>query len=111
MKPDKALLWDIHRAATRAMEVYRSTTYEEFRESWRDQTSVAHLLTVVGEAAKNLSSEFRAAHPAVRWKDMAGLRDVIVHQYDKVDVNRIWNLFETDLPQLIAYLEEADIDF
>jgi uncharacterized protein with HEPN domain len=62
-------------------------------------------LTVMGEAVKRLSLAFRAAHPEVEWSDIAGLRGVIIHRYDHIDVDEIWKIATTDVPRLLQYLE------
>ncbi len=61
---------------------------------------------VIGEAAKKISEETRTAHPHIPWKKMAGLRDVLIHAYDTVDVRMVWRLLREDLPQLITSLEK-----
>ena len=69
------------------------------------QDAVARQLTIVGEATKRLSAEFRAAHAEVPWRDVAGFRDVIVHDYFRVDVERVWDVVMNHLPRLIATIE------
>ena len=59
---------------------------------------------VIGEAAKRLPDEVRALSPGVPWKQVAGLRDWLIHGYDAVDYGRLWNVIEHDLDPLI---EEA----
>ena len=67
---------------------------------------------MIGEAAKNVSPEFRADHPEIPWKGMAGLRDRLVHHYFDVDYEAVWATIVEDLPemetQVRAALEAAD---
>lgn len=76
-----------------------------FVHSIRDQDAVIRRLTIVGEATKRLSIEFRDAHPDVPWKEMAGLRDVVVHDYDEVDLDRLKPVIEIKLPEVLHQLE------
>lgn len=55
---------------------------------------------VIGEAAKRLDDAYRSAHPEIPWRSLAGLRDVLIHQYEGVDPERVWALVEHDLPDL-----------
>jgi uncharacterized protein with HEPN domain len=55
---------------------------------------------VIGEAAKRLDDAYRQAHPTIPWRALAGLRDVLIHQYEGVDLVRVWAIVEQDLPGL-----------
>ena len=59
----------------------------------------------MGEATKRLSSEFRAQYPEIPWKDIAGMRDILAHQYDRVNLNTLWDAIQTDVPELLALLD------
>ena len=58
----------------------------------------------MGEAVKRLSPEFRASHPDVPWSQMAGMRDVLIHGYDRVNFERVWSAIEASLPVVLATL-------
>ena len=62
-------------------------------------------ISIIGEATKRLSDDFRAQHAEVPWKEMAGMRDVIIHDYDEVDLDEVWTVIRENLPQLLADLE------
>lgn len=69
----------------------------------RDQMvhdAVIRNLEIIGEAAKRLDESFRAAHPSISWRALAGLRDVLIHQYEGVDLQRVWTIVERDLRQV-----------
>ena len=57
-------------------------------------------LEVIGEATKNLSEDLRDANPSIPWRQIAGMRDVLIHDYLKVNLNRMWRTVEIDLPPL-----------
>lgn len=62
---------------------------------------------MIGEAAKNLSQEFKTAHPAVPWRAIAGIRDRIAHEYSRTNTQRIWYVVADDLDPLEAALRAA----
>jgi uncharacterized protein with HEPN domain len=57
-------------------------------------------LEVISEAAKRLDDAYRAAHPAIPWRALAGLRHVLIHQYEGVDLEKVWAIVEGELPGL-----------
>ena len=57
-------------------------------------------LTRIGEYAKRLSAELKKEHPEINWKGMAGLRDIIVHNYESVDVYRLRSVILDEVPPL-----------
>lgn len=61
---------------------------------------------IIGEAAKRLDEVYRAAHPDIPWRALAGLRDVLIHQYEGVDLERVWAILENDLPRLKRAIAE-----
>jgi len=77
MQRDQQSLFDIVDSITLIFEYV--TDWDDFVRSIKDQDAVIRRLTIVGEATKRLSMEFREAYPHVPWKEMAGLRDVVVH--------------------------------
>jgi uncharacterized protein with HEPN domain len=62
--------------------------------------AVLRNLTVIGEAAKRVEDAYRAAHPEIAWRALAGLRDVVVHQYEAVDLDKVWDIVRRDLPSI-----------
>ncbi len=67
--------------------------------------ALVRLVEVVGEAASWIESDFRALHPQVQWRDIVATRNRLIHEYDQVDLNRIWRIVQDDIPPLIAQLE------
>lgn len=84
---------------------YAKVGEEEFRRDVRTQDAVLRRLEIVGEAVKRLPAEFRDAHPSVPWKRIAGFRDVAIHHYDRVDLDRVWALVRQDVPGLLAEVQ------
>jgi uncharacterized protein with HEPN domain len=79
---------------------YTAEGEQAFLASRLIQDGVIRNLEVIGEATKNLSSELRDAHPAIPWRQIAGMRDVLIHDYLKVNIARVWLTVSTDLPPL-----------
>jgi uncharacterized protein with HEPN domain len=69
--------------------------------------SLVRLAEIVGEAAARVSPEGRQRCPAIPWAEIAGLRNRLVHGYDKVDFDILWAIIKNDLPPLIAELRKA----
>jgi uncharacterized protein with HEPN domain len=78
-------------------------TQEGRRHFFQDamvQDAVLRNLEVIGEAAKRLDDSYREAHPQIPWRALAGLRDVLIHQYESVELDRVWAIVEGELPGL-----------
>jgi uncharacterized protein with HEPN domain len=73
---------------------------ERFLEDELVQDAVLRNFEVIGEAAKRLDEVYRASHPDIPWRAIAGLRDVLIHQYEGVELERVWAIVEKDLPGL-----------
>ena len=69
------------------------------------QSAVIRQLEIIGEATKRLSVAFRDNHPDVPWQKMAGMRDILIHAYDAVDLDEVWNAANQSIPRLIEQLE------
>ena len=69
------------------------------------QSAVIRQLEIIGEATKRLSITFRANYPHIPWQKMAGMRDILIHAYDAVDLDEVWNALTRSIPQLIQQLE------
>lgn len=68
--------------------------------------ALAHLVQIVGEAARRVSQQTRDACPGIPWREVTGMRHVIVHQYMSLDEDVLWHVVSKDLPSLIAELEK-----
>jgi uncharacterized protein with HEPN domain len=62
---------------------------------------------VLGEAAKRLSKEFREKHSHIPWQAIAGHRDILIHQYDAVDLTEVWLIAKEKIPELVEFLESC----
>jgi uncharacterized protein with HEPN domain len=105
MSKDDAYVLDMLRAASLARQFAEGCTEAQFLEDVKTQSAVLHQLTKLGEAVRRVSQEFRDRHPQVPWGEIAGLRNRIVHEYDEIDLDRVWEVIRRDLPRLITALE------
>jgi len=104
MTRDDAAILDILKAARLAQTFVTGMDRDSFLADEKTQSAVVHQLLVVGEAAKRVSDATRTAQPAVPWVSMAGMRDKLIHEYDDVDLEEVWQTVVRDLPPLIAAL-------
>jgi uncharacterized protein with HEPN domain len=70
------------------------------------QDAVIRNLEIIGEAAKRVDDDYRATHPQIPWRGMTALRDVLIHQYEGVDLGKVWAVVERNLPQLKQAIKE-----
>lgn len=76
--------------------------YDEFAGNVEKQDSVIRRLEIIGEAVKGIPDHLRAKHPSVPWRDIAGARDILIHEYFRVDLKMAWDMIHKDLPLLEA---------
>ncbi|WP_069791972.1 DUF86 domain-containing protein [Cyanobacterium sp. IPPAS B-1200] len=62
--------------------------------------AIIRSLEIIGEATKRLSNDFRTKYPQISWKEMAGMRDILIHEYFGVDYNLVWDVIMDDIPTL-----------
>lgn len=106
MRPDdEAALLDIAYSARRVSATVNTIGLAEFIDDETAQESVLYRLIILGEAVKRLSPEFRALHSAVGWQAIAGLRDILVHAYERVNLHLVWNIATVDVAALLSYIE------
>lgn len=86
---DKDAIVDILKAIEEIMFSMAGVTLDQLSTNREKQAAILYFLIIIGEATKRLSSEFRATHSTIDWKGMAGMRDILAHQYDRVDVQVI----------------------
>jgi uncharacterized protein with HEPN domain len=105
MNRDDAYLLDILIAARKAIAFVYGVSREEFNASELRQAAVVRPLEIIGEAAGRVSEETRLSHPEIPWQQMIGMRNRLIHEYFRVDLDAVWDTLHKDLPQLIALIE------
>jgi uncharacterized protein with HEPN domain len=102
---------DMLDAMDKAELLLESVTYEQFEADFRINFAVVRALEIVGEAAKRLPADLRRQYPAVPWKVMAGMRDRIIHGYDVVDLQIVWDVVKRDIPQVKPRIRKILADY
>ena len=69
--------------------------------------ALVRLMEIVGEAANRVPEEVRTQHPSIAWTQIVSLRNRLIHGYDSVDMDILWNILKNDIPDLISELEKA----
>lgn len=105
MLRDQEALIDILEAIKLILQYAEGLEFDNLANNMEKQDAILRRISIIGEATKRLSAEFRSQHPEVPWKSMAGMRDVIIHDYDEVDLDEVWAVIRENLPQLLANIE------
>lgn len=110
--PDASYLRDVLDAARLIRQFIEGTDLESFRADVMRNSAVIRQLEIMGEATKQLSLPLRQAHPDVRWRTIAGMRDVLIHGYRGVDLAEVYKAATVSIPDLIPRFERilADIE-
>ncbi|MBU2637602.1 MAG: DUF86 domain-containing protein [Nanoarchaeota archaeon] len=101
MKKDIAVfLSHILESIEKVREFTHNVSKDKFKKDVKLQDAVIRRIEIIGEAAKNIPSDFREKHPAIPWAEMARTRDKLIHGYFGVDLDLTWNIIKLDLPSL-----------
>ena len=100
MRKDKAYLQQILEAISDIEEFIENISKEEFHRDKEKQYAVLRALEIIEEATKNLSKDLRAKYPEIPWKDIAGMRDKLIHEYFGVKLELVWETVKDKLPKL-----------
>ena len=101
MKRDYVLfIKDILDAIEKIEEFVADMSYEEFVEDDKTKSAVIRKFEIIGEATKNVSDEIKEKYPTLPWKEMAGMRDRLIHGYFGIDTKLVWDTIHMQLPEL-----------
>ncbi|MBI4082595.1 MAG: DUF86 domain-containing protein [Candidatus Lambdaproteobacteria bacterium] len=99
---DAAYLLDLLQAAEAIGGFLEGRTAAEFRRDEVLRAAVERKLIVVGEAVRKLSESFKSSHAEVSWRQIAALRNVLVHEYDRIRSDELWEVCTIHLPRLVT---------
>lgn len=105
-KDDAVFLRHILDAILKIEEYTNGVEYNKFIQDTLIQDGVIRQIEIIGEAAKNLSDNIRKKYPDIPWKDIAGMRDKLIHGYFGVDKDAVWDTAKKDIPILRQNLEK-----
>jgi hypothetical protein len=103
-RDDAARLRDMIEACDRIAERVANLDLAAFAANDLLIRAVLYDFAVIGEAAKGISPELRLAHPGIPWSDMAGMRDIVIHQYFGVDAKLVWRAANASVPRVVRQL-------
>ncbi len=106
---DHDTLEDIRLAAEQAIAYCSEVSKQRFRTSPLYQDATIRQLEIVGEAVKRLSDELKARNNKIQWRRFAGIRNLLIHEYDSIDVDKVWQVVKRDLPKLLNQLKQVSI--
>lgn len=99
-KNPKIFIEDILESIERIEEYTANKTLEEFLSDHEKQDAIIKRLEVIGEAVKNIPADIKKKYPKIPWGDMAGMRDVLIHEYFGINIKRVWDTAKNDVPKL-----------
>lgn len=112
MKRDYAdYIADMAESARDIMVFTTGMSFDDFLIDKKTQYAVIRSLEILGEAAKKIPDSIRDNYPGVPWKQMAGTRDKLIHEYHGVDLAIIWAVVEDELPKVITEIDKMAADF
>lgn len=108
MRPDlrdPAYLWDILTTARKIVVSLDGVDFAAYEANEDLRLTVERRLEIIGEAARRVSTVFRDQHPEIPWRPIIAQRNVLAHEYDEIDNERIWRVATERLPELVKLLE------
>jgi uncharacterized protein with HEPN domain len=97
-------LEDIRGCIDQIEEYTEHISFSEFDDDLKTQDAVIRRIEIIGEAVKNLPNEFRTLHSDIPWKQFAGMRDVLIHDYAGIILDRVWITVREDIPILKKHI-------
>jgi len=105
MERDQQWLVDMLQAAQEILSFAEGFDRAALESDRRTCSAILYEIIVIGEAANRLSNTFRSRYSHIPWQSIVGMRNILVHQYDQVDVDIVWDAVSIDVPELIAILK------
>jgi len=106
---EKSLIYlkDINKAINSINNFIEGMNIEQFKNDDKTSSAVIRKFEIIGEATKNLPNNIKDKYPQIPWKDIAGLRDKLIHAYSEVDLNLVWKTIQKRLPELQSFLDDV----
>lgn len=106
-KDDGVYLYHILDSISKIEDFMKNINEKEFKTNELVQSAVIRQIEIVGEATKQISDNTRKKYTNIPWKDIAGMRDKLIHGYFGVDIDAVWNTIQRDIPKLKNYIEKV----
>ncbi len=105
LERDKAFILDALIFAQRIVDFTGDMDEDIFANDLKTQAAVLYQISILGEAMKRISPEFKQQHPEIAYREIIGMRNKLVHDYDNINIQLVWSVIQTNIPELIAQLE------
>ena len=105
MRREEAWLFDMLEAAREAAAFADGLSFAEFEQNRMVELAILKAMEIVGESASQVGPDTQEAHPEIPWPEIIGMRNRLVHGYFNVNLKRVWETVQQDIPQLISRLE------
>jgi uncharacterized protein with HEPN domain len=102
---DDAYMLDMLLAARKVENFTRGVDWEKFKGDDLLQNAVMRQIQIIGEAARKISQQYKDSHPEIPWQMIIGMRNRLVHEYFDIIPERVWDVVEKDIPELIQLIE------
>ena len=104
MSRDDTYLVDILESARIVLDYIAGKSRDEFYADMQVQDAVVRRIEIIGEAARRVTQETRDKNPQIPWREMTSMRNLVIHEYDVVDISQVWDTVQNKLPPLIEEL-------
>lgn len=97
---NSAYLYDIYDSIKKGISFINEMTYEKFEKDEKTQYALIRVIEIIGEASKKISNEIKAQSEEIPWREISGMRDLLIHDYFGVNIKVVWETAKNDFPEL-----------
>ncbi len=109
MRSDTMLLLDMLIACRKITSYTGNLSEADFRQSDLHQSAILREIQVIGEAARLVSDEYKTQNSNISWRSISGMRNRVIHEYFRVDLELLWLTIQNEIPKLITHLDSLDL--
>lgn len=106
MERDLAFILDALIFAKRILDFTSGMDEQDFKNDLKTQAAVLYQISVLGESIRRISPHFQEQHPEIPYSKIIGMRNKLVHDYEGINIQVVWSVIQTNIPELIAILEK-----
>ena len=106
MSRDETYLLDMLESAKNVLDYSLGKSWDDFCKDIQCQDAVICRIEIIGEAARRISPEKRKKYPEIEWREMTSMRNLVIHEYDVVDIKVVWDTIQNKIPLLIETLSK-----
>jgi len=103
---DRARLQHIFDAIKEIESYITNSSYEDFQTNSMMQFATVKQLEIIGEASNQLTEHFKKLYNEIKWREIVGLRNILIHEYFGIDTKIVWDILQIDLPKLKIQIED-----